>query len=304
MRAGRWVGVWRGWFVPSDVDRTRPEQRVLEASVLLPARCPSALTGWAGLRWQGARWIDGVGRGGVPDDVALVTRGRDVRPRPGIELSEERLSPTEVQVVDGVPVTSAARSVCFVLRHARDERAAVVLGDMALAAGLCALDDVAAHLDTLARWPGVPLARARLPLLADGSASPGETRMRLVWELDAGLPRPLLNAPVFDRSGRHVATVDLLDPVAGLVGEYDGADHLRVGRRRRDLRRENDLRALGLEYVTMVAGDDHRRAATAARMLAAHRRARSEPVAMRSWTLEQPDWWRRRHGRPVTAGRS
>ena len=50
--------------------------------------------------------------------------------------------------------------------------------------------------------------------------------MRLVWELDAGHPRPLCNVPLFDRHGRHLATPDLVDPGAGVVGEYDGAVHL------------------------------------------------------------------------------
>ena len=39
-------------------------------------------------------------------------------------------------------------------------------------------------------------------------------------------PRPLCNVPVFDRFGQHIGTPDLLDPVAGVVGEYDGALHL------------------------------------------------------------------------------
>lgn len=300
VRAGRWERVWRGWFVPAGTDRTQPDQRVLEAAVLLPASRSAGLTGWAGLRWQGARWLDGVGRGGRLLDVDLVSTAVGVRPRPGIALSEERLTPTDVVVVDGVPVTTAARSVCFALRYHEDEREAAVLGDVAIAAGLCSVDDVVAYADTIPGWTGIPTARRRLRLLADGSASPGETRMRLIWELDAGLPRPLRNAPVFDRNGRHLATVDLLDPVVGVVGEYDGKAHLRSKQRRRDLRRENDLRAVGLEYVTMVAGDEYRRGATADRIRAAYRRARREPVAMRSWTLEQPEWWRRARAERAT----
>ncbi len=50
--------------------------------------------------------------------------------------------------------------------------------------------------------------------------------MRMIWVVDAGLPRPLCNMPIFDRHGRHIGTPDLLDPVAGVVGEYDGALHL------------------------------------------------------------------------------
>lgn len=294
VRAGRWVRTSRGLYVPRGVDRTAPVQRILEAGAVLPDSPSAAVTGWAALRWLGAEWLDGLAPGGVLVEVDLVTTVRDIRPRPGVRLSAERLDPAEVVVVDGLPVTVAARSVCFVLRHAVDDRAAVEVGETALHAGLCSLAEVTAYASMLPGWTGIPRARERLALMAEGSASPGETAMRLIWELDAGLGRPLRNVPVFTRDARHVATVDLLDPVAGLVGEYDGRDHLRLDRRRRDLRRESELRSLGLEYVTMVAGDRHRRQAMAQRILDAHRRARRVPPADRPWTLEQPEWWKRR----------
>ena len=47
--------------------------------------------------------------------------------------------------------------------------------------------------------------------------------MRLVWRLDAGCPWPLCNAPVFDLAGELLGVPDLIDPVHGVYGEYDGA---------------------------------------------------------------------------------
>ena len=79
--------------------------------------------------------------------------------------------------------------------------------------------------------------------------------MVLCWMWDAGLPRPLCNVPVFDLSGRLVAIVDLLDPVAGCVGEYQGENHKSGARHRADVARHESLRAVGLETFEVVGGD-------------------------------------------------
>ena len=114
--------------------------------------------------------------------------------------------------------------------------------------------------------------------------------MRLVWMLDAGLPRPLCNRPVFDLRGRHLGTPDLLDVDAGVIGEYDGAVHLRTRRRARDLARESRFRACGLEYFTIVGSDLHDPSLVVERMRTTRSRALSL-VLPRAWTTEAPDGW-------------
>ena len=115
--------------------------------------------------------------------------------------------------------------------------------------------------------------------------------MRLVWEVDAELPRPLCNRPIFDLQGRHLGTPDLLDVETGLMGEYDGPGHLLRGQRAVDVPRAELLRSHDLESVIMMANDFahldrylerlHRARATA---------ARRQP-ARRTWTIEPPWWW-------------
>lgn len=77
----------------------------------------------------------------------------------------------------------------------------------------------------------------------------------MIWVLDAGLERPLVNWPIADADGRFLAEVDLLDARAGVVAEYDGADHRSGARHTRDVRREESLRAAGLEYLTVTGRD-------------------------------------------------
>jgi hypothetical protein len=276
--------------VPSEVDGSVPEQRIVEAAAVLPAY--GGVTGWAALRWMGASWMTGLAPDGTRLPVVLATAGDDIRPQPGIHVSAERLNPTELMVHDGVRVTIPVRSVCFEMRYAVSVRAAVVAADMAMQADLVSLDELWVFVATQSGWTGVPRCRDGLLLAHENSWSPRETsHLRLVWVLDAGLPRPLCNVPVFDRSGRHIGTPDLLDEEAGVVGEYDGSLHLQGSQRARDVRREEAFRSVGLEYFTVVAADALDRAAVVRRMRATRARARFDAPTTRDWTVVKPSWW-------------
>jgi hypothetical protein len=115
--------------------------------------------------------------------------------------------------------------------------------------------------------------------------------MRLVWELGASLPRPLTNRPVFDLDGRHLGTPDLIDPVSGVAGEYEGSLHLEGSRRARDIAREGAFRGAGLESVSMTAADGRDPRSFIARLIEAYDRASCVPASRRRWTLQPPDWW-------------
>ncbi len=84
---------------------------------------------------------------------------------------------------------------------------------------------------------------------------------------------------------------DLLDPVAGVVGEYNGAIHLEGAQRSRDVRREALFRSVGLEFVEMLAGDLADPFPFITRLRQAYARAARIPVAERAWTVEIPPWW-------------
>ena len=270
------------------------EQRIVEHAMRLPSA--GAVTGWASLRWRGAAYFDGVDLSGadLPVPLLLGGAGANLRPVAGSTVSKEQFPPSELELVDGLRCSSVARATFDEVRRVHSEREGVVVIEMAVAAGLLTVSDLAAYVETRYAWEGVPRVRKSLALAIDDSRSPQETRMRLVWLLDAGLPPPLCNQPVFDGRGQLLGYPDLLDPVAGVVGEYDGADHLRRDRRRRDIQREQRFRDHGLEYFSAVRGDLRDRDLVARRMLRARARARFLPPGERSWTLQPPAWWRDR----------
>ncbi|WP_426245661.1 hypothetical protein [Nocardioides sp. LHG3406-4] len=263
------------------------EQRIAEQG---SRRFRGAVTAWAALRWQGAAYFDGTASDGTRLPVPLVSHAK-LRPDERIAVSREQLALADRINVAGLWCASPERAVYDEVRRRGSLRAGVEAVDMAAAAGLTTVDAVRHYVHTAGPWTGVDLARRAVALALDSSGSPRETRMRLVWELDAGLPRPLCNVPVFSRGGTLLGYPDLLDPVAGVVGEYDGAAHLSAVNRRHDVAREERFRDHGLEYFTLVAGDLGDLAAVVRRMLRARSRARFLPENDRRWTLEAPAWW-------------
>ena len=280
----RWRCTSHGYYVPSWVDSAVVEQRIVEAAAVCPPF--GAVTGWAGLRWLGGHWFDGLGRDGSLLPVTLATT--DARPQPGIAISQERLNPAELVAHDRLIITCASRSTLFEMRYAPSLWDAVVVADMAAYSDLVSLDELWPYALAHAGMTGIPQARDAVGLADENSWSPREVILRLIWERVAGLRRPLTNRPVFDLHGRHLGTPDLLDVESGVFGEYDGGVHLAGSRRRKDLEREDTFVRAGLEPVVMVAGQSHD--AVAARLLAAHERALRHPRP-RLWTIEPPPWW-------------
>ncbi len=96
---------------------------------------------------------------------------------------------------------------------------------------------------------GVAQCRATLELADDHSRSAWESRLRVFYQLRAGLPRPQVNVPLFDRTGRLLGIADLFDEDAAFVCEFDGQDHRQRRQHRADNVREEGLEATGLTVV-------------------------------------------------------
>lgn len=273
--------------MPASAERS-VEQRIVEAAAVLPAY--GAITGWAALRWRGGSWFDGMW-GGSEAPVTLALMDSSIRAQPGIAISEERLRPSDIEPHRGLRTTGAAYALLFEIRHTHSGARSLALADMAAYDDLVSRSELALLVARSPGWDGIGRGRSVVALMDENAWSPAEVGMRGVWVTEAGCPRPLANRPVFDLQGHHLGTPDLLDPVAGVAGEYDSELHLDSARRRRDREREDRFRVAGLEPVAMVTGDLAEPWAFVQRLHTAYARAGRRPVSDRAWMIEHPPWW-------------
>ena len=296
-----YVPVLRGVHAVVGSDLQDPDLRT--AAVLAATPPGATLGGWAAARWHERAALAGRGRvddaleldgllpSGAPQPVLVILPpGSRLSAVPGRAVVRARLDPGERQDVDGGGSVTAPLRTAFDVARASTRETAVVVLDRMRALGLVTADALGDEVERRAGWRGVRAARRAVELSADGVQSPQETRLRLLW-VATGLPVPRCNAVLREPDGRFVARVDLLDPVSGLVGEYDGSTHASAARRSADARRQERLEALGLVVVRASAADlatPTARARWQARLATAHRRALRRGSA-RSWRSEPGD---------------
>lgn len=288
-RGPRWRTSSPGLFMPVGVDADRAEQRIVEAVAGGVEGC--AATGWAGLRWQGSRWFSGQHADGSPIPVLLaVGDHNNLATRRGVRFCHDWLFGDDVVLSDGLPITRAERSVCAEVLRVRTLAAAVKIIELAAADDLVDLTSLRNYALRIKGRPHTIRLNQALDLADENVWSPGECDLKAVWT--SHRPTTLLcNRPIFDLEGTHVLTPDLLDPRAGVIGEYNGRVHEERAVRRRDLNREELCRDLGLEVVEMISVDLRDIRSFQRRLDAAYLRAAGRRPSARRWTLEQPSWW-------------
>ena len=258
LRSRMWTQVHPRRYAWAVTDAQHPRQRAMVAASVVPD--DGALGGWAAAFLLGVRQLDGS----TPDpDVfapALLCMPR-VRRRPwwgGVRPFRSDLDACDVVHVSGTRVTSPLRTAFDLARRAPSLEKAVVLLDVVARDLGVDPGDVLAYARERKRWHGTPRARAAAGLADPRSASPQETRFRMLWMLAAELPWPVCNWPVEDDAGNMLGVVDLLDTEAAMSGEYDGADHAAPERRSLDHARQDDLERHRLAVVR-ATGPDLRR---------------------------------------------
>lgn len=151
----------------------------------------------------------------------LVLRGTPDLLRPPTGISE---LDQDVVEIDGLRATSLVRT-CFDLMRQRHLVEAVAVADAFAYRGGLSLPLLGMYCQDRRRWPFVRPTRTAVELAVDGARSPGESRLRMMVVL-AGFPEPLVNVPLCDPSGEHIATPDLLMTSRRWLGlEYDGGYH-------------------------------------------------------------------------------
>lgn len=178
-----------------------------------------------------------------------------LRPVDGLVVHRRKDAP--LTVVAGRPATAPAWTAIEVARALRRPRALATL-DAALRSGTCTQDDLARAVGRQVGRRGIVTVRELLPLTNPLAESPMESEARLVM-IDGGLPMPVLQHEVVDRSGK-IWRLDFAWPEYRVAAEYDGLDwHSGPEAFLRDRRRTAALQELGWVVVAIVADDVRRR---------------------------------------------
>jgi len=163
----------------------------------------------------------------------------------------------DITVVDSIPVTSAARTLCDAGLIFPDHEVQRMV-DHSVATGLvrpAELIEVRRRVGEHGRNGVVRLDQAidGLPRGArDTESGPEVGLLRIL--IQAGLPRPVLQHRV--RAGRGMYRLDVSYPDSMLGLEYDGLDgHSRIDRFVQDRRRQNELVGLGWTILRYTHAD-------------------------------------------------
>lgn len=235
---GDLVAVMPGVYVDADRWRALDEtaRHLLAARAFVPRLAATAV-----FSHDTAALVHGWDQLGPPPDLLEVTDPAILRTRRGAvaRLRASSLSGLDVDFVDGLPVTSAARTAVDTVAASSFRQAVVVL-DSALRVGL-ARDRALSRGSPAPATPPTPLTLLefdeallrRLPVrapshvqrvraFADGRAgSAGESLSRVILR-ERAWPAPTVQQPFSDRAG-NIGDVDFWWEEFGVIGEFDGA---------------------------------------------------------------------------------
>jgi hypothetical protein len=229
LRRRAWTAVSHGLYKPTREVDGLVHDLLAWLLVLPPTAAFTGLTAAAVYGW----WLPPL-----PDDIPVfaVIDVRDNRPRRDGLRVMRLVDPPGVRLVEGVPLAPPAE---VLLACARELSLLdlIVLIDAALHLGMVTLADL--HEVMARRRYGVPLLRRAVELADGRSESAWETLLRVLHVM-CGVP-VVPQYVVLDETGGFVARGDLLIIGTTTLHEYDGGEHRKKHRQRRDLARERRI---------------------------------------------------------------
>jgi very-short-patch-repair endonuclease len=213
-------------------------------ALLLPAG--AAIGGYSAAAWYGAPFAG-------PQDPVTVVRPAEVEwkgPRQ-VRVHRGPLSASDVERVDGVPVTTARRTAWDVAALEPLGTAVAALDAMVRSGAITERQLAEMATAGACRW-GVSRVRRAVPLVDRRADSAPESKVRVALVLAGLAPVPQL---VITHRGTFVGKVDLGWPEAKLAVEYDGAHHFEAEQIVRDDERYAALVAAGWRIIRLTSTD-------------------------------------------------
>ncbi|OBK26023.1 hypothetical protein A5634_25180 [Mycobacterium asiaticum] len=230
--------VYPGVYGPAGIELTARERA---CAAWLWSRRDGVVAGNSAAALLGAKWVS-------PSlDAELVHGNR--RAPPGIVVHSDSLPAHEILTIDGIAVTTPARTAFDIGRRTAHRLSAIQRLDALLNATDVKIEDVEAVVAQHPGARGLVRLRKTLPLVDGGAESPQETRTRLAL-VDAGLPKPQTQIRVYNEYGDFVARIDMAFEEFRVGIEYDGVQHWTDAEQRaRDIDRHAALIDLGWTII-------------------------------------------------------
>ena len=239
----RFVALYPDVYVPADTEVTAA---VRAQAAWLWSRRRGVVAGQSAAALHGAKWVEDH----APAELLWPNR----RPPRGIRTWSDQVYDDEVELINGVRVTTPARTALDIACR------------YSLGKAVATID--ASRARPVSRWPtwsssqtdttadaafGRPVRI--LDLVDPGAESPQETWLRLVV-IRNGFPRPQTQIPLYDEFGVLVAVFDLGWEDMKIAMDYEGAHH-RINRRvfNHDIRKAETVAQLGWTDIRITAED-------------------------------------------------
>jgi REase_MTES_1575 len=259
--------VYPGVYVPRGVELSAIQRA---RAAWLWSRRRGVVAGLSASALLGAKWIN-PGR-----SAELIHSNR--RTPPMLTVHTDQLSPDETIEVDGMSVTTPARTA-FDLGRRLGLKESVQRIDALMHATQLKVLEIESTIHAHQGVRGLSQLHRALALVDGGAESPYESLTRLML-VGAGLPAPQTQLPVLDEFGFVVAYVDMGWPEYRVAVEFDGAQHWsNASQRSRDIERLAELEALGWTIIR-VSSDMLRTSAVVIRRVGAALEAAGCP---RTW---------------------
>jgi hypothetical protein len=248
LQSGVWRQVLHDVYVWAETPDDLPGRLTAAALVLPPSGAFSHHT---------AAWLLGADLFDPQHHMPTVTVPREchVGPRSQLVLRRAALPDADVTRRSAWRCTAPLRTA-FDLARSQALVEAVVCVDAMLHLGLVGREELAGYVAEHPGWRGVRRAAAALDHADGGAESPMESRLRLLLVL-AGLPRPIVNEPLYGRAGDFLARPDLR--IDHVLIEFDGSVHREADVFASDLRRQNRLTEAGYVVLRYSATDVYNR---------------------------------------------
>lgn len=239
----RFAAVHRDVFISRGTDVNAV---VRAKAAWLWSRRRGVIAGRSASALYGAKWVDA----NRPAEILYDNRHAPA----SIRTWSDRIEDDEVAVVDGMRVTTPARTALDIACRYPVDVAVAMIDALARATHL-KMADVELLAQRYKGRRGIRRARTALDLVDPGAESPRETWLRLLL-VRAGFPRPQTQIPVYDDYGQLVAVLDMGWEHIKLAVEYEG-DHHRTDRRtfNKDITRLETLTELGWTDLRVTAED-------------------------------------------------